>query len=152
MPDAGKACCLPRRVGSSPVRWPQGLVGGGRWRAGLVGLTLLAACEGPVDVSLRPDPWRPVTDPGLFYDLVAGRRLSAGEDHLVFYNDGRLGGFYDGQVLEGRWRWDGDRLCRTARIGARRLYPDCQLIDWDGERLRVTREEGRGSRVVYAIE
>ncbi|MEL7139573.1 MAG: hypothetical protein AAFP67_11015 [Pseudomonadota bacterium] len=133
--------------------------GGGLFRAVARGLgfssvlVLLAACEAPVvPVALSPDPWRPVTDPGRFYDLVAGRRLSAGEDHLVFFNDGRLGGFYDGQVLEGRWRWDGDRLCRTARLGSRTLYPDCQLIAWDGERLRVTREEGRGSQVVYAIE
>ncbi|MEO1723700.1 MAG: hypothetical protein AAFR84_15010 [Pseudomonadota bacterium] len=139
-------------------RYPPARSAGGLFRAvarGLVAsvLVLLAACEAPVvPVALSPDPWRPVTDPGRFYDLVAGRRLRAGEDHLVFFNDGRLGGFYDGQVLEGRWRWDGDRLCRTARLGTRTLYPDCQLIAWDGERLRVTREEGRGSEVVYAIE
>ncbi|MEM6355672.1 MAG: hypothetical protein AAF844_08305 [Pseudomonadota bacterium] len=140
------------------LRHPSARLAGGLFGAvahGLVAsmLVLLAACEAPVvPVALSPDPWRPVTDPGRFYDLVAGRRLRAGDDHLVFFNDGRLGGFYDGQVLEGRWRWDEDRLCRTARLGTRRLYPDCQLIAWDGERLRVTREEGRGSQVVYAIE
>ncbi|MEL6577652.1 MAG: hypothetical protein AAFQ81_17365 [Pseudomonadota bacterium] len=149
MATAAEAHRLPR----PPTRSAMGLFGRSVRSLAVAATVLLAACEAPVvPVALSPDPWRPVTDPGRFYDLVAGRRLTAGEDHLVFYNDGRLGGFYDGAVLEGRWRWDGDRMCRTARLGSRQLYPDCQLIDWDGERLRVTREEGRGSQVVYAIE
>ncbi|MGF1554221.1 MAG: hypothetical protein ACFBWO_17215 [Paracoccaceae bacterium] len=114
-----------------------------------IALVGLAACSVEPE---RQTGWRPIEDPASFYVEAVGRKLVSGEDHIVFLNDGRIAGFYDGAALTGNWRWDDDRLCRTASIGARRLYPDCQLVAVDGDRLRIVRENGAGSTVVYSIE
>lgn len=119
-------------------------------RAVVLAALALAACS--VEPERQRSGWVPIRDPASFYVEAVGRKLVSGPDHIVFLNDGRITGFYDGAALTGRWRWDEDRLCRTATIGIRRLYPDCQLVAVDGERLRIVRENGRGSTVVYRIE
>lgn len=119
-------------------------------RRAALGLLALAACS--VEPERPTDGWTPIEDPASFYVEAVGRRLVSGPNFLVFLNDGRLSGFYDGADLTGRWRWAEDRLCRTARIGARTLFPDCQLVAVDGERLRIVREDGAGATVVYRIE
>jgi hypothetical protein len=119
-------------------------------RAAALAVLALAACS--VEPERQRTGWVAIRDPASFYVEAVGRKLVSGPDHIVYLNDGRIAGFYDGAELSGRWRWDGDRLCRTATIGGRRLYPDCQLVAVHGDRLRIVREDGRGSTVVYRIE
>ncbi len=89
--------------------------------------------------------WERITTEQQFVDEVAGRTIfNAAGSSWVLHPDGRLVGTWDGHSMTGRWEWHQAFLCRNVRIGGSESGTDCQIIEVQGDRVRITRDQGRG--------
>lgn len=86
-----------------------------------------------------------------FAALVVGKTVAADNSTIVINADGTLSGkTTDGQRIIGAWKWGGRYWCRNVTVAKTNLGQDCQKMEIDGNKLRVTRDKGRGD-VINAV-
>lgn len=95
-----------------------------------------------------------ITTKADFLAKVAGKTLSNSQGTYVIYPDGTLKGkVAGGKKLSGSWAWQGKFWCRNAIIeGKGETGTDCQKVELDGDKLRQTREKGKGKPVDFILK
>ena len=87
-----------------------------------------------------------------FLEIVDGHTLSRPLIKLVVQNDGSITGKAAFRAVNGNWSWDNQLFCRTLFWGERDLGLNCQLVEYNGEIIRFTADEGTGAFADFTIE
>ena len=87
-----------------------------------------------------------------FLQIVDGHTLSRPLIKLVVQNDGSITGKAAFRSVNGNWSWDNQLFCRTLFWGERDLGLNCQLVEYNGEIIRFTADEGAGAFADFTIE
>ncbi|MGB1705346.1 MAG: dihydrodipicolinate reductase [Rhodobacteraceae bacterium] len=87
-----------------------------------------------------------------FLEIVDGHTLSRPLIKLVVQNDGSITGKAAFRAVNGNWSWDNQLFCRTLFWGERDLGLNCQLVEYNGEIIRFTADEGAGAFADFTIE
>ncbi|MCC5971631.1 MAG: hypothetical protein JJU15_16935 [Pararhodobacter sp.] len=98
--------------------------------------------------------WERVTTEQQFRDRVVDRQIVTDEGNTyTSHADGRVTGTWQGHRMVGGWQWHQGFWCRNVRVGqGQETGTDCQVIELQGNQLRSTREQGRGTSGVGTIQ
>ena len=89
-----------------------------------------------------------------FVDLVSGRDLLS-RLYRITLNvnpDGTINGRALGRDVTGDWIWNDGYFCRTMYWGKREIPYNCQLVEFDGRKLRFTTEKGTGYSADFFVQ
>ena len=89
-----------------------------------------------------------------YREKVVGRQVidDAGNSYVI-KPDGTLSGkMKNGAKVRGAWNWQGRYWCRNVAVNKKLLPTDCQKIEIDGNRYRMTREKGKGKQTMGQIK
>ena len=92
-----------------------------------------------------------ITNRSDFENLVIDKKLERFLISLSVLNDGKIKGSAAGREVTGDWDWIDGFLCRNLLWGARELKYNCQLVTFDGKRLRFTSDRGKGQSASFAL-
>ena len=92
-----------------------------------------------------------ITNRSDFENLVIDKKLNRFLISLSVSNDGKIKGSAAGMNVTGDWDWIDGFFCRTLLWGARELKYNCQLVTFDGRRLRFIADQGKGQSASFAI-
>ena len=92
-----------------------------------------------------------ITSRSDFENLVIDKKLERFLISLSVFNDGKIKGSAVGRDVTGDWDWIDGFFCRTLLWGARELKYNCQLVTFDGRRLRFIADQGKGQSASFAI-
>ena len=92
-----------------------------------------------------------VTNRSDFENLVFDKKLERFLISLSIFNDGKIKGSAAGMDVTGDWDWIDRYFCRTLLWGARELKYNCQLVTFDGKRLRFISDRGKGQSASFAL-
>ena len=92
-----------------------------------------------------------ITDRSDFENLVFNKKLERFLISLSVFNDGKIKGYAAGREVAGDWDWIDGFFCRTLLWGARELKYNCQLVTFDGKRLRFISDRGKGQSASFAL-
>ncbi len=87
--------------------------------------------------------------------LIMGKRLQLDGNYIALSEDGSFSGQWASEPIEGTWEMKDDLWCRvlTEFHQADRLNSeDCQLFEFNGTSVRVTRDKGNGQSFIYTVE
>ena len=98
------------------------------------------------------DKFDKISDKDVFLEIVEGTTLVRPLIKLVVQNDGSISGKAAFLSVNGNWFWDNEFFCRTLFWGERDLGLNCQLVEYSGEILRFTADEGAGAFADFTIE
>ena len=92
-----------------------------------------------------------ITNRSDFENLVIDKKLERFLISLSVFNDGKIKGSATGREVTGDWDWIDGFFCRTLLWGARELKYNCQLVTFDGKRLRFISDRGKGQSASFAL-
>ena len=92
-----------------------------------------------------------ITNRSDFENLVIEKKLKRFLISLSVGSDGKIKGSAAGRNVTGDWDWIDGFFCRTLLWGARELKYNCQLVTFDGKRLRFTSDRGKGQSASFAL-
>ncbi len=101
---------------------------------------LLTALASPA----MADGYSRVTDRAAFVGLVGGKSLTSLGVSLTVAASGAIGGRAFGRDVTGAWTWNDGYFCRTMSAGDRQFARNCQLVQYEGDRLRFIADRGKG--------
>lgn len=115
-------------------------------RAAAIALLTLAACAN----TALPVMNGRITTEDEFMATAAGRTISNDLATISITRNGRIRGISDGVEIAGRWRWEDGFWCRTITEPVQ-TPEDCQVWEITNRTLIITRDKGRGERIVYPL-
>lgn len=88
-----------------------------------------------------------------FLQKVVGKKVAQSESTwLRMAPNGNIEGRVKGIKVSGKWYWQGNYWCRTARIGIIPVPRECQQITLlGGNKLELQRYKGTGSKHNYTM-
>ena len=92
-----------------------------------------------------------ITNRSDFENLVIEKKLKRFLISLSVGSDGKIKGSAAGRNVTGDWDWIDGFFCRNLIWGARELKYNCQLVTFDGKRLRFTSDRGKGQSASFAL-
>jgi hypothetical protein len=92
-----------------------------------------------------------ITNRSDFENLVIDKKLERFLISLSVFKDGKIKGSAAGREVTGDWDWIDGFFCRNLLWGARELKYNCQLVTFDGKRLRFTSDRGKGQSASFAL-
>ena len=92
-----------------------------------------------------------ITNRSDFENLVIEKKLKRFLISLSVTSDGKINGSAAGRNVTGDWDWIDGFFCRTLLWGARELKYNCQLVTFDGKRLRFISDRGKGQSASFAL-
>ena len=92
-----------------------------------------------------------ITNRSDFENLVIDKKLERFLISLSLFNDGKIKGSAAGRDVTGDWVLLAGFFCRTLPWGARAGKYNCQLVTFDGKRLRFISDQGKGQSASFAL-
>ena len=86
-----------------------------------------------------------LTTEDAFRTAIVDKTLTLGSASVVIHGDGTVSGEFNGNALQGTWRWDRTFFCRT--LSSQNGVPEenCQAVAVDGTTATFTANEGTGT-------
>ena len=107
---------------------------------------VVAACAPPA-----PEvPYERVTEE-IFLTQIVGKKLVYKGNYAISNADGTVEGTFAGG-FKGTWEWVDGYWCRVIKGKEGVPENDCQLFEIAGDKVRNTRDKGKGRTVIYTIE
>jgi hypothetical protein len=119
-------------------------------RATIPAMVLLAATITLAAAPARAD-YQQVTTRDQFLSLVDGKSLTRPLVSIRVTPDGRISGKGASWPVTGTWTWEGGYLCRSLDWGGDDLGYNCQAVEADGNRLRITSDRGKGQSARFTL-
>ena len=102
-------------------------------------------------MSAQKTGWNIIESMTEFVALIADRPLTGDGVSFKIHSDGRISGRVGAEVLSGERYWENGYFCRTAWLDGESLGLDCEVIELLGEKMRYTRNMGRGDASIVTI-
>lgn len=83
---------------------------------------------------------------------VAGKKYCNEGGCWTAKKNGRMTGKFGKDRFKANWAWKKSFACRTGTLGKRDIGTDCQVIEVAGNKVRITRKQGKGKKVVYSTK
>ncbi len=114
---------------------------------------LLAACVAALGASPAFADFKRIKTESQLQPLI-GKKFHDEHGNWFRWNaNGSMSGHLEnGKTFAGAWKWHKGFVCRNARIGGSELGTDCQKIEFDGKRMRYTRNRGRGESSIMILK
>ena len=103
--------------------------------------------------SAAAQSYQPVTDKQAFLQLLGEKRLS---NRLYGVNlrvtaDGAINGTGAGWDVTGTWSWQDGFFCREMTWGGDPIPYNCQLVEFNGQDMRFTTDQGSGDSASFRL-
>ncbi|PRY22206.1 hypothetical protein CLV78_107130 [Aliiruegeria haliotis] len=95
--------------------------------------------------------WTRIKTRNAFVEAIGDKCLKGDGMEFILHSDGRISGMVEGRCLTGKWVWRDTCFCREARLNNDDLSTDCEIIEICGNRMRYTRNRGRGESSIVSI-
>jgi len=95
--------------------------------------------------------YQKVTTKADFVALMDGKSLTRPLVKLQVLPDGRISGTGAAWEVTGKWQWKGAYLCRSLEWGGDDLGYNCQSVEADGTKVRITSDKGAGDSAVFRL-
>ena len=92
-----------------------------------------------------------ITNRSDFENLVLQKKLKRFLISLSVTSDGKIKGSAAGRNVTGDWDWIDGFFCRNLLWGTREIKYNCQLVTFDGKRLRFISDRGKGQSASFAL-
>jgi len=92
-----------------------------------------------------------VTTKADFVALVAGKSLTRPMVKLSVLPNGQISGMGAVWEITGQWQWKGNYLCRSLEWGGDDLGYNCQSVEADGAKMRITSDKGAGQSAEFRL-
>tara|TARA_R110000787_G_scaffold31528_1_gene83538 strand:+ start:1663 stop:2079 length:417 start_codon:yes stop_codon:yes gene_type:complete len=86
-----------------------------------------------------------------FVALVTGKSLTRPLVKLQVLPNGQISGFGAAWEITGKWQWKAGYLCRSIEWGGDDLGYNCQTVEADGNKMRITSDKGSGDSAEFKL-
>ena len=86
-----------------------------------------------------------------FVALTNGKSLTRPLVKVQVLPDGRISGIGAAWEITGKWQWKGGYLCRSLEWGGDGLGYNCQSVEADGAKVRITSDKGTGDSAEFKL-
>lgn len=113
----------------------------------------LASIFAGVIVTVTPAfaDYQPITTKADFVALMNGKLLTRPLVKLQVTPDGRISGTGAAWEITGDWQWKSGYLCRSIEWGGDDLGYNCQSVEADGSKVRITSDKGAGQSAEFRL-
>ncbi len=95
--------------------------------------------------------YQPVSTKADFVALMSGKSLTRPLVRLQVLPDGSISGMGAAWEVTGEWEWEAGYLCRNLYWGGDDLGYNCQSVEADGAKVRITSDKGTGDSAVFSL-
>lgn len=97
--------------------------------------------------------YQPITDRETFLSALGDRNLSNRlyAVELEVSPDGVIAGTGAGWEILGTWSWQNGYFCREMTWGGDPIPYNCQLVEFDGQDMRFTTDQGAGDSASFRL-
>jgi hypothetical protein len=104
----------------------------------------IAAIIAIVGTAAHAGNYKRVKKQDQFLELVNGKTILGSGGQVTINADGTSTGKFEPGAYSAKWEWKGKYMCRSGKLGDREIPYDCQKVEYDGEKMRFTRNKGKG--------
>ena len=97
--------------------------------------------------SIASADYKRIREAADFNAQVVGKKITFDGGWGIVHADGKTNGLVTKPKKSkyyGSWVWKGGYYCRNLVIGGKETGTNCQKIEVDGNKLRMTRDKGKG--------
>ncbi len=96
----------------------------------------------------------PINDKAEFLSLISNKSLVLRlyTIRLDVKPNGMIEGSAVGRKVTGDWKWSDGYFCRTMYWGEREIPYNCQLVSYDGKKMRFTTDRGTGQSADFVLK
>lgn len=115
--------------------------------------TLLTAAALAAAAPVAAQSYQPITDRAAFLQSMGGKNLSNRlyGVNLQVTEDGGIVGTGAGWDITGTWSWQDSYFCREMSWGGDPIPYNCQLVEFDGQDMRFTTDQGAGDSASFRL-
>lgn len=115
--------------------------------------TLLTAAALAAAAPVAAQSYQPITDRATFLQSMSGKNLSNRlyGVNLQVTEDGSIVGTGAGWDITGTWSWQDSYFCREMSWGGDPIPYNCQLVEFDGQDMRFTTDQGAGDSASFRL-
>ena len=95
--------------------------------------------------------WEKIETEAEINSLIVGKNLIYKSCNIVLEENGKMSGKCGDSKAKGNWQFKNGLVCREIMIGKKEFDPDCQLYEIDGNKLKITRNSGKGDPAIWKI-
>jgi len=115
--------------------------------------TLLTTAALAAAAPVAAQSYQPITDRATFLQSMGGKNLSNRlyGVNLQVTEDGGIVGTGAGWDITGTWSWQDSYFCREMSWGGDPIPYNCQLVEFDGQDMRFTTDQGAGDSASFRL-
>ena len=115
--------------------------------------TLLTTAALATAAPVAAQSYQPITDRATFLQSMGGKNLSNRlyGVNLQVTEDGGIVGTGAGWDITGTWSWQDSYFCREMSWGGDPIPYNCQLVEFDGQDMRFTTDQGAGDSASFRL-
>ena len=115
--------------------------------------TLLTTAALATAAPVAAQSYQPITDRAAFLQSMDGKNLSNRlyGVNLQVTEDGGIVGTGAGWDITGTWSWQDSYFCREMSWGGDPIPYNCQLVEFDGQDMRFTTDQGAGDSASFRL-
>ena len=95
--------------------------------------------------------YQQITTKADFVALVSGKSLVRPLVKIQVTPNGKIAGTGAAWEITGNWQWKSGFLCRDLNWGGDELGYNCQSVETDGAKVRITSDKGTGDSAVFSL-
>lgn len=92
-----------------------------------------------------------ITERSEFVSLTNGKSLTRPLVKIQVLPNGQISGRGAAWAITGSWQWKDGYLCRSIEWGGDDLGYNCQSVEADGNKLRITSDKGSGDSASFTL-
>ncbi len=97
--------------------------------------------------------WKRIKSEAQFRALAVDRKSVNQHGWVLVKSDGSMTGKISGQgKVVGKWAWGNGFFCRNINIGTTKLGQNCQTVHASGNKVRFTRDKGKGQTSDWVLQ
>jgi hypothetical protein len=114
-------------------------------------ITLLAALA-LTTTPLHAENFKRITTKADYISQVVGNKYCNSSGCWTAKKNGKMTGKFGKDLFRATWKWHKGFGCQVGTLGSQKLETDCRIIEVSGNKVRITRGQGKGKRVVYSTK
>lgn len=95
--------------------------------------------------------YQKVTEKSEFVALTNGKSLTRPLVNIQVLPNGQISGRGAAWAITGNWQWKDGYLCRSLAWGGDDLGYNCQSVEADGNKMRITSDKGSGDSANFTL-
>lgn len=99
------------------------------------------------------ESWKRIKSEEQFRTVAVDRKSVNKNGWVTAKSNGTMTGSIKGQgKIRGKWAWGNGFMCRNINVGKKALGQNCQTVHISGDKIRFTRDQGKGQQSVWVLQ